>query len=227
MSTPVVDREEVLAFAAEHGAQAASERFDVSAGTVRSWRARERKVVDHRARDTAREPEPGRDLWYERPEFANAFAEHRGDELLDVMVPSYSAGPDPVTGGYRKVPARARLVERFVLGAEVMSTAPVRDLGCPPDVASTLRAGDFVLLGKAEWAGFADAVWEVVAQAGGWRDQYPYRPSVPRAYSEVSGADLGPNAEDPDPYAGWRRLRVRPARDPQDAVTARAVNVFR
>ncbi|MGI9091208.1 MAG: hypothetical protein ACR2GG_08910 [Gemmatimonadaceae bacterium] len=221
-----VDRDEVLAFAAEHGAQAAAERFGVPAGTVRSWRARaERKVEDRRAREP--EPGPERDLWWERPEFANTFAEHRGDGLVDVMVPSYSAGPDPSTGGDRKVPARARLVPRFVLGAELMSSAPVRDLGVPPDAAATLKAGDLVLLGKAEWANFADAVWEVVAQAGGWREKYPYRPTLPRRFDENTGASGAPTADDPDPYAGWRLLRMRPARDPQDAVQARAVNAFR
>lgn len=35
-----VDRAEVLAYAEEHGAQAAGERFGVAAGTIRSWRSR-------------------------------------------------------------------------------------------------------------------------------------------------------------------------------------------
>lgn len=34
------DREQVLAFAAQHGTAAASERFEVAAGTIRSWRSR-------------------------------------------------------------------------------------------------------------------------------------------------------------------------------------------
>jgi len=222
-----VDREEVLAYAAEHGAQAASERFAVPAGTVRSWRARaERKVEDHRAREP--EPEPERDLWWERPEFADALApEPVASVLVDVMVPSYSAGPDPLTGGHKKVPARARLIPRFVLGSELMSSAPVRDLGVPADAAATLKPGDVVLLGKLEWANFADAVWEVVAQAGGWREAHPYRPTLPRPFDENMGASGAPTAEDPDPYAGWRLLRVRPARDPADAVSARAVNAYR
>jgi len=219
------DREAVLTYAEEHGAQAASERFGVPAGTVRSWRARaERKVEDHRAREP--EPEPERDLWWERPEFALA-PEPVASVLVDVSVPSYSAGPDPSTGGYRKVPARARLAERFVLGAEIMSSAPVRDLGVPADAASTLKPGDLVLLGKAEWANFADAVWEIIAIAGAWRDDHPYRATLPRPFDGNMGADLAPTAEDPDPHAGWRLLRVRPARDPQDAVSARAVNAYR
>ena len=37
-----VDRDAVLAFAEQHGAQAAAEKFGVSAGTVRSWRHRQR-----------------------------------------------------------------------------------------------------------------------------------------------------------------------------------------
>ncbi len=36
------DREQVLAFAEQHGAQAAAEKYGVSAGTVRSWRHRQR-----------------------------------------------------------------------------------------------------------------------------------------------------------------------------------------
>jgi len=37
-----VDREQVLAYAEQHGAQAAAEKFEVSAGTIRSWRHRQR-----------------------------------------------------------------------------------------------------------------------------------------------------------------------------------------
>jgi len=37
-----VDRDAVLAFAEQHGAQAAGEKYGVSAGTIRSWRHRQR-----------------------------------------------------------------------------------------------------------------------------------------------------------------------------------------
>lgn len=40
-----VDREKVLAYAEQHGAQAAAEKYGVSAGTVRSWRHRQRTLA--------------------------------------------------------------------------------------------------------------------------------------------------------------------------------------
>lgn len=189
-----IDREQVLAYAAEHGAQAAADHFSVSAGTVRSWRARERKVVDHRAR----EGDPG---------------DGPGLAMVDVAISDEHAAPDPASGREGHVAAQARLLLEAepaptslaeidarnrrppnLRVVEQPSELPLRHLGLPGHLAARLSVGDMVVAREH------GEVWEVVRTGLGWAD----RPRAHDAYGPL-------NAEDPA-EAGWVRLLVRPAR---------------
>ncbi len=223
-----VDREQALEYADEHGTAAAAERFGVNPSTVRSWRARAgRKIVDNRARDpepelaTAEESDTGEQSAAEaeiRARWAQEDAAHaepgappaRGAALVDVMIPD--GGWDGGMGCETKTPAKARLVSEFVTGAVLASTAPNRDLGAPAGSIAGLTAGAIVLLGFEQNADHAGMVWEIVSVGGTWRGKHPYQATRSRPTDELGGASFAPTAEDPDPYAGWALLVVRPAR---------------
>ena len=184
MSAPTVDRAEVLAFADEHGTAGASERFGVPPGTIRSWRSRG-TVTDSRApRDSA----PAETADAARPVDEPTLG------LVDTSIAD--GGYDQAFARPSRVPARAAPIERFTMGPELMSEAPLQDLGVEPGTAGRLRPGDLLLLGGERFAQASEAVWEMVEHAGGWRAKYEHRPITPG---------------DPDPLAGWVRLRVRPA----------------
>jgi transposase-like protein len=64
-------RSDVLAFAERHGAKAASERYGVPSGTIRSWRSRARKRA---ARDGTTPPSPAERWLAEARQLAERYA---------------------------------------------------------------------------------------------------------------------------------------------------------
>jgi hypothetical protein len=149
---------ELAVWAAERdGDKATAEAFGCSEATIRSWRHRgERKVTDLRARDDA----AGND---EETGGAGSIAAH---DLADVQVPTEDWNPS--LGCAVKVPARARVAERFELGGQFMSQGERRELrGVASEIASTLAPGDIILLGAERYATFGDALWCVVGREDG------------------------------------------------------------
>ena len=200
MTPATVDRDEILAYAEQHGVPAATARFDVPGGTIRSWRTRAGKTTDHRARDAEPAAQPAE--------------EPAPDVLIDVQLPG--GGWDGALGCETKVPARARPIERFVLAGEQLSRAPLRDLGLPPGEAQWLTSGAIVVLGGKAHAGHPDALFELLEPAGTWRATYPYAATLPRPGGEHVA--FSPTPEDPDPLDGWHRWIARPARADRPAL---------
>jgi hypothetical protein len=112
----------------------------VLGATIRSWRHRaERKVTDLRARsgtDDAGDPGAG---------------------FADVQVPTDDWNSS--FGCAVKVPARARVVERFDMGSGFVSHGEHRELGgLVARIAGTLAPGDIILLGGERYASFGDVL---------------------------------------------------------------------
>jgi hypothetical protein len=99
----MASRADILAYAAEHGPKAAGERYNVPAGTVRSWRSRARARA---IRDGTAPPSPAQRWLAEATRLAERYASRRCLQCDDEGVISVPA----VTRGSLTVRRSRRLV---------------------------------------------------------------------------------------------------------------------
>jgi hypothetical protein len=147
-----MDRAEVMAWADRHGAQAASQRYGVPAGTIRSWRSRARRRAAREANDRPG-PSP-REAFENRAAQLAAWAAkgaclHCGG-VGTVQVPTATRGrvvirygrtiPCPTCGG---VPVRVQVNELPPREwAEGMRVAGDMGIGWTAEEWALIRAGE-------------------------------------------------------------------------------------
>lgn len=128
---PGPDREEVLEHAGLHGAAAAAERYDISPGTIRSWKHRQ-------GTDATAEPEvePGPPEW----------------PVVSIAVPS----GDPTQGvpfgsdGVARIPTTTVRARRMPAGdgRTIVSLTDATHLRVPVADAEQIRDGDIIAAGS-------------------------------------------------------------------------------
>jgi hypothetical protein len=138
---------------------------------------------------------------------------------------------DSRAGCYRKVAARARVVERFDMGGQFISQGERRELrGVASESGSTLAPGDIILLGGERYASHGDALWRVVERHAGKLLVCPAKIRRGKMLSEDRScivskgpADVPPGYVSPKQRAQWQNEQIdemeRRTRQARDALT--------